>query len=335
MKVIGILIAILCFIILIIGHEFGHFSVAKLLGVKVNEFSVGMGPLAYQKQKGETKYSIRYIPIGGYCALEGEDGDSEDPRSFSHQPAWSKILILVAGAFMNVIIGLLIFTFIFMKTGTTSQVIASVVENGPAYEAGIQAGDKIVGVNDKYYSDFTSVQSAILSSTGDTIKISVERNNKRQDFICQPYINEYGNRAVGILAGVSYGFADCFKAGLRESGLVAVSIRDFFVGIFKGQTGLNDVSGVVGIVSIAGQAAEVGIINVIYLMALISVNLGYMNLLPFPALDGGRILLTIIRAIFKGKISDETEGIIHAIGIIILLALMIIILFKDVIGLFH
>jgi len=334
LKILGIIVAIICFIILVIGHEFGHFSVAKMLGIRVNEFSVGMGPLAFQKQKGETKYSFRWIPIGGYCALEGEDGNSDDPRSFSKQPAWAKILVLVAGAFMNIVLGLIVFTFIFRSTGVATTKISQVVDNSPAYVAGIKAGDKLIAVDDQYFTDFSSMQSYIASSNNDTIKITVNRNGETQSFNCTPYINEYGNRAIGIIATVSHSVTDCFKASVKESAIVLLSIKEFFSGLFTGATSVKDVSGVVGVVSLAGQAAEFGMINVIYLMALISVNLGYMNLIPFPALDGGRILMTIIRAIFKGKISDEAEGVVHAVGLVILLILMVIVLFKDTIGLF-
>jgi len=334
-KLLGIIIAILCFIILVIGHEFGHFSVAKLLGIRVNEFSVGMGPLAFQKQKGETKYSIRWIPIGGYCALEGEDGNSDDPRAFSKQPAWAKILVLVAGAFMNIVLGLIVFTLIFSKTGVAIPKISSLVENGPAQVAGIKEGDVIVAVDDEYYSDFTSIQGAIAYGTGETIKITVERDSAEQSFDIVPVYNETtGTRQVGIVATISHSIPDSLNAGIKESAVVLLSIKDFFTGLFNGNTSVNDVSGVVGIVSLAGQAAEFGLINVFYLMALISVNLGYMNLIPFPALDGGRILMTLIRAIFKGKISDEAEGVVHAVGLVILLILMVIILLKDTIGLF-
>lgn len=334
MKILGIIVAIVCFLILIIGHEFGHFGVAKLLGIRVNEFSVGMGPLLYQKEKGETKYSIRSIPLGGYCALEGEDGSSDDPRAFSKQPAWAKILVLVAGAFMNVVLGLLVFTIIFTKSGVATPTVSSVKEDSPAYVSGIREGDVIVAVDDEYYTDFTSIQSVIAFSSSDTLKITVERDDKEISFNCTPYINEYGNRAIGIVATVSHSVSDAFKAGIKESAIVLLSVRDFFAGLFNGNTSVKDVSGVVGIVSLAGQAAEFGLINVFYLMALISVNLGYMNLIPFPALDGGRILMTIIRAIFKGKISDEAEGIVNAVGMVLLILLMIVILFKDTIGLF-
>ncbi|MCQ2553638.1 MAG: RIP metalloprotease RseP [Clostridia bacterium] len=334
MRIIGIIIAILCFMILIIGHEFGHFSVAKLLGMRVNEFSLGMGPLLFQKEKGETKYSVRAIPIGGFCALEGEDGDSEDPRAFSKQPAWAKILVLVAGAFMNVVLGIIVFTMVFTNTGVTVPKLSQVMEGKPAAEAGLLAGDTIVGVNGEYYGDFQSVASAITASKGDTVSITVKRDGQNKTFECKTYVNEYGNRAIGIMASVSHSFGDCLKAGIRETGVVALSIRDFFTGLFKGNASVNDVSGIVGVVSIAGEAAEYGIINVIYLMAMISANLGYMNLLPIPALDGGRILMTIIRAIFKDKISDEAEGMIHAAGMILLLILMVLIMFKDTISLF-
>jgi len=335
MKLLGILITVVCFLLLVTGHEFGHFGVAKFLGMKVNEFSVGMGPLLWNKKKGETQYSLRAIPLGGYCMLEGEDDDSDDPRSFSKQPAWAKILVLIAGPLVNIILGIAIFSFLFTYSGTSTPTLSKVIENGPAYEAGIRAGDTILAIDGNEYSDFSSLRNAIRYSKGDTITVTIKRDGEVFDIKTGFYLDESNYRGIGIMSGVTHDFIPCVKAGIRETATVAIDVKNFFTGLFKGTTNVNEVAGVIGIVAIAGSAAESGgLINVIYIIALVSANLGYMNLLPVPALDGGRILFTILRAIFRNKFVDKIEVVFNAIGIVILLGLTVIIMFKDVLGLF-
>ena len=316
MRIIGIILAIFGFLVLVVGHELGHFSAGKLLDFRISEFSVGIGPCLFQRQKGETKYSLRAIPLGGYCAFdlppdEDELSDDEsnigdkindilsdkDNRAFSNQPAWAKIAVLLAGPFMNIIIGILMFALIFCYVGIGSRTLEYVDPNGPAYAAGIRSGDTILGVNNREYNDFESIQGAISAFDGDVIPVRYERDGKIIDTQCGFYINEYGSRAVGIQAKITKNFGDCLNHGIKETGVMLVSIRDFFVDLFKGNASSDDLTSVVGIVSMAGDSAEHGLINVFYLIALVSANLGYMNLLPFPALDGGRILITIIKAL--------------------------------------
>ena len=335
MKVLGIMIAIVCFLLLVTGHEAGHFGVAKFLGMKVNEFSVGMGPLILSKKKKETQYSLRAIPLGGYCLLEGEDDDSEDPRSFSKQPAWAKILVLLAGPFVNIVIGILIFTLLYCYRGTAVPTLADVYESTPAYEAGLRAGDKIIEVDGKKYNDFASIRNAIGYSTGDTITLTIVRDGETMHAYSGYMLNDQNLRVIGILAGSSHKFSDCLNSGIKETAVVAIDVAHFFRNLFKGNVQMNDVSSVVGIVKIAGDAAEVGgLINVIYIIALVSANLGYMNLLPIPALDGGRVLFTLLRCIFKGEGVDKFETALNAVGMVLLIGLMIVIMFKDIIGLF-
>ena len=334
MKLLGILITIICFLLLVTGHEFGHFSVAKILGMRVNEFSVGMGPKIWQKQKGETKYSLRAVPLGGYCMLEGDENESDDPRSFSVQPAWAKILVFLAGPFVNVVIGILMFAAIFCYVGTPISKLAAVVPGSPAEMMGIQAGDTIKAVDGAYYDDFTSIRNAIQCAKGHTIKITFERNGREHTVDCGYTQADDGSRSIGIYATSSHDFGDCLKAGVRETAVVALDVKNFISSLFKGNAHLGDVSSVVGVVAVAGDMAETGgLINVIYLIALVSANLGYMNLLPIPALDGGRILFTIIRCFVKGEKVARIEAVFNTLCLILLLLLSAIIIFKDIIGL--
>ena len=334
MSWIAYVIAVLLFLLLIVAHEFGHFFTAKLSGVKVNEFSVGMGPLIYHRIKGETEYSLRALPIGGFCRLEGEDGDSDDARSFSKAVWWKKIIILAAGAFMNIVLALLIMTLLYTWAGSASTTIDTVVEGAPAYEAGIQPGDRIIAVNGTETSEWTDVVTNI-NLAGENVTLTLKRGSETIEISTATMVNDDGRNVIGITSRVQHSLVEAFKYSLNVTGDFMLSMRDFFVQLFTGKASSDDVVGVVGIVSMVGQSAQTGIANVIFLMCIISLNLGIVNLLPFPALDGGRILFVIIRAIFRGKISDKAEGYVHAAGMVLLMGLMVFLVFNDTIRLFR
>ena len=333
----------MCFGLLVIGHEFGHFSVGKLLGFKINEFAVGMGPKLWSKKKGETEYSFRAVPIGGFCAFEGEDGEEEDengkkkepdPRSFNIQPAWKKLLVLVAGSFNNIVIGIIIFTIVFTLAGTYSPVLSSVVEGKPAAEAGIQVGDRIIAVNGVEYEEWSDITTAISTAEGDTVTVTVQRDKDIIDFTMPFYTNEYGNKAIGIACSVVHNPGTALKSAFKECGSMIRGLRDFFTRLFRGQASADDVGSIVQIVAVSGEyAQQYGLITVIYLIALVSVNLGFMNLLPIPGLDGGRILFVIIRWITRGKLPEKVENTINAVFMFLLIGLMVVLMFKDVIWL--
>ena len=332
---IGVVIAIICFMLMIISHEAGHFFAGKAMGMQINEFSCGMGPLIWSKKKGETQYSLRAIPLGGYCAFEAEDEKSDNPRAFVNQTWWSKILVLLCGPFTNIVIGILILTLLFVSLGFSTTTIDRVVDGCPAQQAGIQAGDVIISINGVNVDSWTAAQTEIANTKDDKLDISVERGNDVIDFYqVDTYINDYGNKAIGIYSRASHDVGKAFKAGLKETALIGISIRDFFVSLFSGKASADDVTGIVGIVAVMGESYKAGIENFIYLIALITANLGYMNLLPIPALDGGRILIILIDKISGGRLSGKAESIINGIGMALLLALMVFMLFKDTIALF-
>ena len=348
-----ILFAILLFSFLIFIHEFGHFITAKLSGVQVNEFSMFMGPAIWKKQIGETLYSIRCIPIGGYCAMEGEDSDTENPRSFQKAAWWKRLIILLAGAFMNFVAGLLILCIVYAPSeGFISPVIDSFENYATIDDYGLQVGDRFVEMNGEkiyLYSDFTMIQSLY---GGDVHDIVVERDGQLvelNDFHLERHevTDKEGN--TSMMLGFSFGVVEAtFGQKMQYIWYTAVDwIRT--VGwslrmLVTGQAGLTDMSGPVGIV---GQMTDVAasaettldaVLNLLYFGAFIAVNLAVMNLLPIPALDGGRavalLLTTAIQAVTKKKIDPKYEGYIHAGGMILLLLLMAIIMFKDVIWLF-
>lgn len=350
--VLYILLAILIFGFLIFIHEFGHFLAAKLFKVQVNEFSINMGPKLLQKQWGETKYSLRLIPIGGYCAMEGEDAETGNPRAFTAAKWWKRLIILCAGAFMNFLTGFVImalligFTFGGMRTLELQDFMEGCTLCG---EDGLQAGDEIYAIDGRrtyLYSDFSMLADRSADTTYD---LTVIRNGEKvtlHDFKMekQELTDDEGN--TGLYYGFYFGgvekinFFNTFKyAGyycIDFTRMVWYGLSD----LFTGRASINDMSGVVGVVDVMVQTGEeaqtVGdaVSDIFLLAALIAVNLAVMNMLPIPALDGGRVFFLLIStaytAITKKKIDPKYEGYIHAAGMILLLALMGFLIVKDI-----
>lgn len=346
-----ILFAILLFSILIFVHELGHFVAAKLSGVRVNEFALFMGPAIFKKQVGETLYSLRCIPIGGYCAMEGENEDTDDPRSFQKAAWWKRLIILVAGSFMNFVTGLLIFALVFIPV---RQFVMPVIESAEAgctviREDGLHVGDEIIALDgEKIYvqSDFSTI---LYLNPGDTHDIVVKRNGEKivfNDYKMEKHLfpGEETERY-----GFSFSVADATFGNkipyIWNSALNVVrNVRLSLQMMFTGQAGFSDMTGPVGIVQMMSDTAQASptkldaILNVLYIGGFLAINLAVMNLLPIPALDGGRVvglLLTVaIEKITRKKLDAKYEGYVHGIGMILLLALMAVILFKDIFVIF-
>lgn len=351
-----IFIAILIFGVLIGLHEFGHFAVAKACGVRVNEFSIGMGPLIFQKQGKETDYSLRLLPIGGYCAMEGEDEDSDDPRALNAQPFWKQFFIFVAGAAMNFLTGFVILLCLYASAA--GFYTTEIVELNEAFpnrgESGIMVGDEIYKINgERIYlrGDVSTILQ--YKSRGDTMEMVVKRNGEKltRTLTMQTYTDETGQeyRAYGFSFGGIVEATPLLK--LKYSWYNAIDyvrlVRLSLQMLITGAAGVRDLSGPVGIVSTIsemGQETEAeegfaaALENVFFFGALIAVNLAVMNLLPLPALDGGKILILIVNSIamllVKRKIPQKFETVINAAGFVALMGLMLFVTFNDVIKLF-
>ena len=341
-----IILAIIFFGVLIAIHEFGHFSAAKLLGVKVNEFAIGMGPAIVKKQKGETLYSLRCLPIGGYCAMEGEDEDTGDPRSSTIQPGWKKFIILVAGSFMNFLLGLVIVLIIYSSAaGFYSPVIAGFVDGCPYEgETALQTGDELYKI-DGHRIYFASNVSTILSRGGETHDIVVIRDGEKvelKDFTLTP--REYEGYTAPM-----YGFTFAMEEATFWSTLKYswYNTLDFVRTVWfalsdlvAGAVGVDELTGPVGIVDLindVGQSAEstkMALSDIAYLGAFIAVNIAVMNLLPLPALDGGRVFFLILNGIVhlvsKRRIPARYEGYVHAAGMVLLLGLSAYVMYNDI-----
>lgn len=320
--------AILIFFIVVLVHEFGHFAVAKLVGIKVHEFSIGMGPRITKFGKGETEYSLRILPIGGYVRMEGEDEKSDDQRSFSNKPPILRILVLTAGGIMNFILALLIFFTISLVIGTPTTEIDTVIDNGPAYEAGIKSGDQIVAAQGNNIDDWQEFK-IIIAEAEDDVSIQILRNGERINFNLKPQLDENNNKLIGISAKTDTSFIESIKYSFSNFIFIITAMFDFIKMALTGNISQGDVAGPIGVVQLIGETTKYGVLSILNLAAFISINLGFMNLLPIPALDGSRILFILVELIRGKPLDPEKEGVVHFIGFVFLMALMIFISYND------
>ena len=333
---ITIISSIIIFLLVILIHEFGHFIVAKMNGVNVLEFSIGMGPKLFQKESNGTLYSLRLLPVGGYCQLEGEDEENDSPNSLNNQSPFVRLKVILAGAIMNFILAFLLLILL-MSVSRVSTVVSGVMKDSPAYSSGIQAGDNIVSINGEKLNDGEQLLKSIKQSQGD-LNIELIRDNKPKNIKVNPKL-ENNVRKIGVNFEEEYNIKNFnikkgFKKGISTFLNLTGMLYKFLGMLITGQLGLGGVSGPVGVVKEIGNAAKTGVANLLFLLAYININLGVFNLLPIPALDGGRAIFILIEMIFGKKISQEKEGYIHMVGLILLLGLITVVTIKDVIKLF-
>ncbi len=342
-KVWPILVAILFFGLIIAIHELGHFLTAKLFKVKVNEFALGMGPALFKKQKGETKYALRLFPIGGYVSMEGEDEDSTDERAFCKKKWWQKFIIVSAGAIMNLILG---FIFVIILTsmqdliGTTQ--IHSFYDNATSVQYGLEAGDIIKEINGTKIYSSQDISYALQRDEDGIYDFTVKRENEKielKDVHFQTKPGENGHNTIVydfIIVGKEKTVLNVLWASVQDTISTARLIWLTLFDLVTGHYGINDLSGPVGTVNIIAEATTnavqsgTGIDVIISIMSLITINVGVFNLLPIPALDGGRLFFIFIEAIRKKPVPQKYEGVIHAVGLALLMLFMVFITFNDI-----
>ena len=360
------IVAIVIFALLVSAHEFGHFITAKLSGMYVQEFSIGMGPQVFRKQFGETKYSLRLLPLGGFVRVLGEDEAEEErsgiekidvpaERRYQNRPVWQRIIFASAGSFMNMVSAVLIFALMFMIVGQAIPIenpgttISAVVENGPAHTAGILPGDTIVevdGVMVDTWEQLTTVieQASVEQSmqvmvarenadgTMETISLNMqpEWNETEQKMMLGIYATTAERKAVGPIRGIAL--------GLQATWETSVMMVDVLGDLFTGKVNIMDedegLTGPVGIIQIIDQSTQQGWLYVFNLAALLSINLGIINMLPIPALDGSKVLLLLYEGLRGKPIAPEKEGFLNMIGFAFLMTLILFVTFKDVMNLF-
>ena len=384
------IVTIIIFLVLISLHEFGHFVMSKLSGVRVIEFSIGMGPAIFKKQGAETLYSLRIFPVGGYCKLEGEDEKTDDPKAFCNQKLYKRFLVVCAGAILNVILGFVLFVVITLaephpegvQNRINLPVVDTVIENSYLAQSGIQSGDRIVEINGHkiyFYNDISLYTDKFDENS--QARITVKRDKKKYTYDVMPSISEttyrYGENSVEVTTSINgiketniyeyteqnieeakkvvgqtanekrliigftpksepVGINNIFTYAFHYTGFIVRMVYRAFWDMLTGAVGFDQVSGPVGIVSAVNTAVNTGSykwINILYLTAILTINLGVFNLLPLPALDGGRLFFMLIELVRRKPVPAEKEGMVHAIGLILLLCLTVVISFNDIIKL--
>ena len=328
-----IIMAILAFGVLIIVHELGHFTLAKLNGVRVEEFSIGMGPNILSKQGKETKYSLRLFPIGGFVKMMGEEETVEDERSFSAKSPLRRISIIIAGVIMNYILAIVIFTTIIHNFGYTSTTSAEILPSSPAQEVGILPGDKVLNVNGLTAFSYENISAGIALSYGNPIKMSIERNGEKKEVVVTPRKNEEGQLLIGVkfqpIENPTVG--ESFKQSFKQTASLVTQTFKGLEMIFTGKANLKtDVGGPITIIKISAASAELGIWSLASFVGFLSVNLAVFNLLPFPALDGGWCVILLIELITRRKVPDKIVGVLNYVGFAALIGLMILVTIKDI-----
>ena len=344
------MVTLILFIILlgsiIFIHEGGHFLFAKLTGIYVYEFALGMGPKLFSFKKGETEYSLRAIPIGGFCQLAGEDGEDDDlpkDRTLPGKKPWQKFLVMFFGAGFNFISAILILFFISLVWGATSTepILSSVEKDTPAYEAGLRKGDEILEINghDIWTIDDISLYITIADPTDATEFKVKKENGSVETYKIKPEKTKVDDEeryiyGIGMQGEERHGLGAALEYTVVKTGSLFKQMGVTLLNLFTGGIRLSQLSGPVGIYEVVGAQASGGLASLLYLFSFLSINVGFINLLPLPAFDGGHILFIIIEKIKGSPVKPETEAKFHAVGLFLLMLLMIYVTFYDILRLF-
>ncbi len=334
------LVAILLFLVLILIHEFGHFIAAKLMGVRVNEFAIGFGPKLFSFKGKETEYFFKLIPFGGYCAMEGEDEESKDSRAFCNKKAWRRFVIVVMGAVFNLLLGLILIAIILAPADMFASTTVAEFQNGAKSQStGLMENDEILEVDGRRIYTTYDLSYAFTNIPDGKIDITVIRDGKEKLLKDVTFDTESQDgisyltldfKVWGIEKNVGTYITQTFKTALSYGTVIVRSLID----LIGGKYGISAVSGPVGITKTVADVASQNLMNVLPIMALITINLGIFNLLPLPALDGGRLLFILFEMIAGKPVPQKYESIVHAIGFVILIIFMVLVMAKDIWALF-
>ena len=341
-----IVLALLIFGFLIFIHEFGHYVFARIFKVKINEFSIGMGPklLWYDSKKTGIRYALSMFPIGGYVAMAGEDDETDDPNAFDKKPAWQRFIITVAGAMVNIIAGFIIMTVLITMIPIGNTTVAEFYDKSEtgyeisSEESGLMVGDVIVKVDGKRVAILDELSYEIMRRGTRPLDITVIRDGNQRviEDVVFPGMSEEG-QSFGTMDFKVYrvekDFGSVASHAMRKSFLTVRMCWESIYDLFTGRYSFEAVSGPVGMSSAIGDAAKSGIASLLHIAGLISINLGFMNLLPIPALDGGRLITILVEMVTRRKIPKKVEGIINTVGLMALLLLSFVIMIKDVLNL--
>lgn len=337
----GIILAIVIFSLIVLFHEFGHFMLAKKNGIDVDEFALGMGPTLWSTKYKGTKYAVHLFPIGGFCAM-GEDEEATDsPGNFNNKPVWARISVIAAGPVFNFILAFVLAVILVLMIGSDKPVLSFVEDGYPAAEAGIKEGDTITRMGDKSIHLFREITIYNQFHQGEKTEITFVRDGKEYTEVLEPMMDdELGYYRFGIGGGIykRMDLLSSIKYGAYEVKYWISITLDSLKMLLTGKVGINQMSGPVGIVDMVDDTynesksygAFAVLIQLINIAILLSANLGVMNLLPLPALDGGRLIFLFIEAVRRKRVPPEKEGYVHMVGIALLMVLMVVIMFNDI-----
>ena len=337
----SIIVALLLFGLLIFIHELGHFVLAKRGGIGVTSFSLGMGPAIFKKKIGETEYALRILPFGGSCAMVGEDRESEEENAFNKKGVWTRISVVAAGPAFNFILAFVGAVIMILSVGVDKPIISEMMDGYPAYEAGVRAGDEIISMNGRNIGVYRDISMYVQLHQGEPVELVYERGGERYEASIQPKLGEDGYYLMGITGGAYTkcdGPLEVVKYAGAEVGYWIHMVFDSLKMMVTGQVKREDVGGPVRIVGMMGDVYEESaaisgfavFINMLNVVIFLSANLGVMNLLPIPALDGGRLFIMLIEVVTRKRVPEKIEGYIHTAGFVLLMGLMVFIVFNDI-----
>lgn len=333
-----ILIAILFFELIILVHEGGHFFAAKMMKIKVNEFSIGMGPKLFQFQKGDTKFTLRLILFGGYCAMEGEDSESDDKNSFANKKVIQRVFVVVAGAVMNLILGVLIILGMVCSQELVGTPVVADFDKDAVSNAYLEQNDRILAIDGMRVYTTTDITTGFSRSADGEVEFLIKRDGKTKTVNAKFNTQKIDGKNYIDMDFFLYGVEKTVPNVLRETGrqfmsfcrMIFLSLHD----LITGKYGLSDMSGPVGAVSVVSGAVKMSLTSTFRIMALLTINIGLFNLFPFPALDGWKLFILLYEGIFKKKLPQKFEWMINAVGLAVLLGLMCLVTFSDITKLF-
>ncbi len=340
------IVAILAFCVIIIIHELGHFVAAKACGIQVNEFAIGMGPKLFRWQKGDTTYAIRLLPIGGFVSMEGEDNSSDNPRAFNRKPVWQRMIVIVAGAVMNLVLGYFVVLISLGVTDVIASTTISSFREASTSSQQLEIGDRITKIDDLTVFTASDIMyklqnSAEKNADGNLVfDITVNRGGEKvflQDVEFTTRTYEDGTNSIYFdftVQPLEKTFANIVPESFKESLSTGRLIIITFIDLLRGRYGLNDLSGPIGTVDVVAESVGIDFGFFLQVFALITINVGIFNLLPIPALDGCRFLFLIIEAIRRKPMKPEVEGMVHFVGLALLMVLMVVVTFNDIARIF-
>ena len=335
-----LLVMVFVFGILIFIHEFGHFFTARKCGVPIKEFAIGMGPtlFSWKSKKYDTKYALRAFPIGGFVSMVGEDEASDDVNAFCNKKVWQRMLITVAGPLMNLILGFILMLTVVLMQGSVATTQIKAFDEGALSSTHLQVGDVVVEVDGTRVKTGNELLYEIMNQGYEPIDLVVKRNGEKIELndVVFPTFEEqgviFGDMDFSIVVQRQTFWGAISQTFTRSVSTVKMVV-DSFVGLLSGRFGIDAMSGPIGVAEVVGEAAKTGLLNFLYIVTVLTINLGVFNLIPFPALDGGRFLFLIIEGIRRKPINKNVEAYINFVGIMLLFGLMIFISFKDVLKL--